>query len=108
MKVIKEDLELGGMPSTKDSVLAFRLLEKERPEPRHVTFLLGFLAGFTGGVPLIFLVWFCTSWFTDVFETRLFSTAVTVGGFLSALVDTAIKSEQNTRLTYDNKVPLER
>jgi hypothetical protein len=71
MKVTKEDFELGGMPNTKDSVLAYRLLEKERPEPREITFLLGFLAGFCGGVPLIFLVWFFTSWFTSAVRNRL-------------------------------------
>jgi hypothetical protein len=108
-KVTASDLDLKGMPDTKGSVLAYRLLDAERPEPRDKSLLIGFLIGSCFGFPAVYLVWLFTSWFTDEYWIRVLATAVTTFSFISALIDDASRTtpDQNARLTSEYRVPRE-
>ena len=108
-KVTVNDLDLKGMPDTTGSVLAYRLLDPERPEPRERTLWIGFVLGLCFGFPGVCLVWLFTSWFTDEYWIRVLATVVTSGSFFAAMVDDASRTtpDQNTRMTSDNRVPRE-
>ena len=108
-KVTVNDLDLKGMPDTKGSVLAYRLLGPEPAEPRDWTLWIGFVLGLCFGFPGVCVVWHFTSWFTEEYWIRILATAVTSGSFVAAMIDNASRTmpDQNTRLTSEYRVPRE-